>query len=152
MLFKLFLLFVVVPLTELALLLILAHETHWLVSLGLVIFTGLLGAWLARGQGIAALRRIRETMTEGHVPTDPLLDAALIFFAGAMLLTPGILTDLFGISIMIPRCRRWYKTQLINWFKRSFRVQLTTASFAPSDPNVVDSYVVDREEKPTGSD
>ena len=152
MLFKLFLLFVVVPLTELALLLILAHETHPLVSLGLVIFTGLLGAWLAKGQGIAALRRIRATMTEGHVPTDPLLDAALIFFAGAMLLTPGILTDLFGISIMIPRCRRWYKTKLINWFKRSFRVQLTGSTFATSDPNVVDSYVVDREEKPSGSE
>ena len=152
MLFKLFLLFVVVPLAELALLLILAHKTHWLVSLGLVVGTGLLGAWLAKGQGIAALRRIRETMTEGHVPTDPLLDAALIFFAGAMLLTPGILTDFFGISIMIPRCRRWYKTQLINWFKRKFRVQLTTSSFTSSDPNVVDSYVVDREDKSTSNE
>jgi UPF0716 protein FxsA len=148
-LFKLFLLFVVVPMAELALLLILAHETHWLVSWGLVIASGLLGAWLAKGQGVAALRRIRETMTEGQVPTDPLLDAALIFFAGALLITPGVLTDLVGISIMIPACRLWYKRQLVNWFKRKFRVQLTTSSFVSPDADVVDSYVVDRQEEAT---
>jgi UPF0716 protein FxsA len=150
-LFKLFLLFVIVPLVELALLLFLADQTHWTVSLLLVISTGALGAWLAKGQGVAALRRIRESMTNAQVPTEPLLDAALIFFAGGMLLAPGILTDLFGISIMIPACRRWYKARLIKWFKTKFKVQIVKPfSTGAADSNIVDSYVVDREPEKSG--
>ena len=152
MLLKLFLLFVFVPIIELALLLILADQTHWFVSLALVISTGALGAWLAKGQGLAALRRIRESMSNAQVPTGPLMDAALIFFAGGLLLTPGVLSDIFGISIMIPTCRAWYSRQLVAWFKRSFRVEVkspfTGTDSKSADPNVVDSYVVDRDDNP----
>ena len=148
MLFKLFLLFVLVPLAELAILLIIAQETHWLISIGIVLFTGFLGAYLAKGQGIAALTRVRSAMTDHVAPTDAILDAALILFAGGMLLAPGILTDIFGMSLLIPQCRSFYKPRLIAWFKKRFKVETVVQSMAGASPlnreddDVIDSYVV----------
>ena len=149
MLLKLLVLFILVPLAELAMLLILAQHTHWTVSLGLVVITGVFGAWMTRGQGTAAIQRLGRSMKEGEGPTDSLLDTALIFVAGAFLLTPGVLTDCFGISILIPNCRKFYKQKLVSWFKSRFNIT-TVSSFAnpfsePNDPNVVDSYVVDKD-------
>lgn len=123
MLYKLLLLFILVPLVELTLLMMFAQLTGsiwW--SILLVLVTGSLGAWLARRQGLAVVQRIRHQLSKGTMPTDTLLDGAMIFFAGGLLLTPGILTDFVGISLMLPGCRRWYKIRLINWFKRSFRI------------------------------
>lgn len=145
---KLIVLFILVPLAELALLLILADATHWTVSVGLVLVTGVLGAWMTRGQGVAALQRLSRSMRSGEGPTDSLLDAGLIFMAGAFLLTPGVLTDCFGISLLIPRVRAFYKDRLVAWFKRRFNIT-TVSSFAnpfadpDADPNVVDSFVVE---------
>jgi len=60
---------------------------------------------------------------------------------------PGLITDLFGFSLLIPFCRRWYRKRLIAWFKRHFKVETFSldAGFT-RDPNVVDSYVVPRDE------
>lgn len=123
MLYKLLLLFILVPLVELTLLMMFAQLTGsiwW--SVLLVLITGTLGAWLARRQGVAVIQRIRSQLAKGTMPTDTLLDGAMIFFAGGLLLTPGLLTDLVGLSLMIPTCRRWYKSRLVNWFKRNFQI------------------------------
>ena len=122
-LYKLLLLFILVPLVELTLLLMFAQVTGsiwW--SVLLVLVTGTLGAWLARRQGLAVIHRIRHQLANGTMPTDTLIDGAMIFFAGGLLLTPGVLTDLVGLSLMIPTCRRWYKSRLVNWFKRNFQI------------------------------
>ncbi len=94
MLLILLLLFIFVPLVELALLLYLADTTSWQLTLGLVVATGVFGTALARSQGWRAWSRIRDELAAGRMPAEPLLDAVLIFVAGALLLTPGILTDL----------------------------------------------------------
>lgn len=157
MLYKLFVLFIVVPLAELTLLLLLANATHWMVSIWLVILSGLLGAWLARRQGFSTMQRIRVEMSQGKMPTDSLIDAGMILFAGGLLLTPGILTDAFGISLLIPVCRRWYKLRLIAWFKKNFSIQTMTldGDFQPhatGRSEVIDSRVLEPGERATEPD
>jgi len=148
-LFRLLLLFIVVPLVELALLLMIADWTRWWVSWLLVIASGVIGTALVRWQGIQTFRRIRMELTEGRSPADSLWDAAMIFFAGALMLTPGVLTDLFGISLLVPGCRRHYKKWLIDRLKRRFRVQSfdgeSTGSHGRSQ--VIDTYVVDADQQ-----
>ncbi len=142
---KLLLLFIVIPLVELALLLLLADLTRWWVSLLVVIVTGVVGSTLAHRQGWRTFRRIQQELAQGQMPTDSLLDALLIFGAGALLLTPGLLTDALGITLLLPPCRRFYKTRMVQWFKSRFSI-LTPAGEMHSRPpqsQVIDSYVVE---------
>jgi UPF0716 protein FxsA len=145
-LFKLLLLFIVVPLVELALLMRLSSSIGWQYTLGLVIVTGIFGSLLARTQGWRTWQRIQRELTQGQMPGESLLDAAMIFVAGALLLTPGILTDLFGFSLLVPYCRRFYGGRIIAYFKSRFTVQQTrpgqwTATSGRSQ--VIDSYVIE---------
>ena len=109
---RLLVLFVVVPLVELYLLYRIALLTNFPTTVGLVLFTGILGAWLAKQQGLSTLHRIQRSLGEGNVPGDALLDGAMILFASALLLTPGVLTDLFGFSLLFPPCRVIYRRYL----------------------------------------
>ena len=143
MLFKLFLLFVIVPLAELTLLLWLTEVTSWTTTLGIVIVTGLVGSWLARRQGFRTFQRIRQELADRRMPTDSLVDALMIFVAGALLLTPGMLTDVFGLSLLVPMCRRYYRSRLKKWFQANFKVQgFYRAEVRDGESRVVDSFVV----------
>jgi UPF0716 protein FxsA len=99
---RLALLFTIVPLVELFLLI----ELGGLIGVGptvaIVIGTGVLGAWLARFQGLKVLREIGSSMSEGRLPTEALIDGLLILIAGAVLLTPGLLTDAVGFLLLVP--------------------------------------------------
>jgi len=125
----LFALFVLVPLLELVLLLYLAYATHPLWTLGVILVTGMIGAPLAKSQGWRTMRRIQQELAENRMPAESLVDAVMIFVAGALLLTPGLLTDLFGFSLLTPVCRRWYRRCLSRWFAGRFRVM------SPGDPS-----------------
>ena len=86
------------------------------------------------------------------MPTDSLIDAVMIFVAGALLLTPGILTDIFGLSLLVPICRRFYRSRAKKWFRDRFQV---TSFAGTSDPGfgeskVIDSYVVESNENDGG--
>lgn len=109
MLGRLLLLFIVVPLIELALLLRLGEAVGLLPTIGLVIVTGVAGAALARSQGVRVLFRIRQEMGAGRMPVSELMDGLLIFVAGALLLTPGLLTDIVGLAVLIPGPRAFLK-------------------------------------------
>lgn len=140
---KLFALFIIVPLLELTLLLMFSHVTgHWIYSVLLVLTTGTIGVWLARRQGLSILGSIRRQLGEGSVPTDALIDGAMILFAGGLLMTPGILTDLFGVSLLIPQIRRIYRRHVINWLKRKFPIANMRVQFPGQDDKTVDSYVI----------
>ena len=144
MFFYLLLLFIVVPFVELALLLKLATITSPLHTLLLVIVTGIVGTWLARSQGLRTYRKIQQSLTAGQMPTDSLIDAAMIFVAGALLLTPGILTDLFGFSLLFPMTRQLYRRWLVKRFKARFTVQTTfRTSESRQESEIIDSYVVE---------
>jgi len=102
---RLLLLFTVVPLVELFLLVKLGTVVGVGPTIGLVIFTGVLGAWLARQQGLGVLRRLRVELAEGRLPAGALIDGLLILVAGAVLLTPGLLTDALGFVLLVPPSR-----------------------------------------------
>ncbi|MFI4876496.1 MAG: FxsA family protein, partial [Blastopirellula sp. JB062] len=118
----LLLFFILVPTVELTLLLFLASATDPLFTLALVVVTGFIGSMLARNQGFATYRRIQSEFGQGRLPTDSLFDAVLISFAGVLLITPGILTDLTGFALLIPFLRTPIKAGLIAWGKKHFQI------------------------------
>ena len=116
MLWKLFLAFTIIPVSEIYILIAIGGQIGILPSIGLVILTGIVGASLARSQGLKALGRIRDSFQQGVVPGEELLNALLIAIAGIVLLTPGFLTDAAGLFLLIPAtrtlCREWLKRRI----------------------------------------
>lgn len=131
MLFYLLLLFTVVPIAELALLVWLGGQTVWWLPVLLVIADGLAGALLWRWQGIRTLVRIRAEMAAGRIPADALVDGLLVFFAGGLMITPGMITDVAGFALLIPPIRAVVKQFAKVWFVR--HVEVRTAAFYPSN-------------------
>lgn len=103
---RLALLFVGVPLLELLLLIQVGQWMGMWPTVGLVILTGVVGAALARMEGSRTLWKIQEELSRGRLPGESLLDGMAILLGGALLLTPGILTDLVGFSFILPPTRR----------------------------------------------
>ncbi len=116
MLFRLFLLFSVIPLIELAILIEIGRNIGALYTILIVVLTGALGAFLARQQGFATASRIKESLNKGKIPADDMIGGLLILAGGLMLLTPGILTDLAGFTMIIPATRNFY----IRFIRKSF--------------------------------
>ena len=123
MLFRLLLLFTLVPLVELTLLLLIGRHMGLPFTLGLVIVTGVVGAWLARQQGLRCWREVQRQMSQGQLPAEPLLDGLMILVAGALLLTPGVLTDALGFALLLPPIRRRVRRYLAKRFKARIMVQ-----------------------------
>ncbi|RUL85542.1 FxsA family protein [Tautonia sociabilis] len=96
-------------------------QTGLLVTVGAILFTGVLGAYLARSQGLGVLRELQRSMAEGKFPGRTLLDGALVLVGGALLLTPGFLTDLVGLSLLVPITRAGYRRVLSAWLERKVR-------------------------------
>jgi UPF0716 protein FxsA len=103
---KLFLLFTVLTTVELVLLFKVAEWTSWWVTVGMVFIPGLVGAWLAKREGGRALRAIRDAIALGREPASAILDGAIVLVAATLLLTPGVLTDVAGVLLLIPTIRR----------------------------------------------
>ncbi|TVP44347.1 MAG: FxsA family protein [Gemmatimonadales bacterium] len=99
-------LFVVVPLLELALLVWIGQWIGVLPTVGIVAATGLLGAWLARKQGLRTLTELQLRAARGEIPAQAMMDGAAILVGGLLLLTPGILSDILGFSLLLPPTRR----------------------------------------------
>ena len=116
MLWKLFLAFTIIPVSEIYILITIGGQIGILPSIALVILTGIVGASLARSQGLQTLGRIRDSFQQGLVPGEELLNALLIAIAGIVLLTPGFLTDAAGLFLLIPAtrtlCREWLKRRM----------------------------------------
>jgi len=103
---RLLLLFTVVPLVELAILVQLGRHVGLPATFALVIGTGLVGAGLARWQGLRVARTVMAALAEGRVPASAMLEGLLILVAGALLVTPGLLTDLAGFALLAAPTRR----------------------------------------------
>ncbi|MBW2645411.1 MAG: FxsA family protein [Deltaproteobacteria bacterium] len=116
MLLKLFLAFTLIPITELYLLIKIGHYLGAFTTILIVIGTGFLGAFLAKLQGIRSMMRIRESMSRGQMPAEEMVDAMLIFMAGIVLLTPGLITDIAGLLILMPAPRLLFK----QWLRKKF--------------------------------
>ena len=101
----LFVLFLGVPFAELYVLLQVGHAIGVLNTLGLLILVSIVGAWLAKREGVGVLRRMQAAINAGRVPGTELIDGFLILLAGALMLTPGFLTDILAILLLLPPVR-----------------------------------------------
>ena len=115
---KLFLLFTAVPLLELYLLGKLAQYMGLGTTIALVLVTGVLGASLARVQGRQVLRDWQASLARGEVPQSGVTDALLVVVGGVLLITPGVLTDAVGLSLLLPPPRRLIGRMLVAYFRR----------------------------------
>jgi UPF0716 protein FxsA len=98
-------LFIVVPFVELFVIIEVGQRVGAPATIGLLVAVSVAGGWLVRREGLGTLRRAQARMRMGEVPGSELVDGLLILFAGALLLTPGFLTDLLAISLLIPPVR-----------------------------------------------
>ena len=101
----LFVAFILVPIAELWVLIQVGHVIGVLPTLALLVLDSLLGAWLLRREGARAWRAFRAALSERRVPAREVADGALVLFGGALLLTPGFLTDVLGLLCILPPTR-----------------------------------------------
>lgn len=94
-----------IPLADAILLVVVADLIGWPVTVLLVVLTGLLGLLFVRAEGRNTLRRLQEKVATGGLPTDELLDGALLIAAGAFFLTPGLVTDALAVLLVVPFTR-----------------------------------------------
>ena len=139
MFLRLFALFTVTTLVELALLIELGGLIGIMATIGIIVATGALGAFLARREGLKVLSQIQDHMQRGLLPTDQLLEGLMILIAGAVLLTPGLLTDLLGFAMLIAPIRRLIRARIAAYLKKRMTVVHHTGPFRPfsSDTNSV---------------
>lgn len=114
---KLLILFVIVPVTELYILIEVGKKIGSLTTIGIIILTGIIGAYLVKGQGFMILKKIQNDLNEGVIPGDSLIQGAIILAGGIFLLTPGFATDIIGFIFLIPVSRRVVKKYLLKWLK-----------------------------------
>lgn len=120
MFLKLLAAFVLIPLAELFLLLRVAEYTGVWTTLWIVILTGLLGSILARREGVKAWIRFHQAMAAGRMPSREIQDGLMIVAAGALLLTPGLMTDAVGFALLLPAGREWIRRQVVQRYLRQF--------------------------------
>ena len=99
------LLFLVVPFIELFVLIQVGQAIGALPTIALLVVVSVVGAWLVKREGLGVIRRAQEQIRRGQVPGAELVDGVLILIAGALMLSPGFFTDVFGIALMIPPVR-----------------------------------------------
>ncbi len=131
-----------VPLIDLYVLIRLGDLLGFWPTVAIVVITGFTGAWLLRWQGLRTLGRIQSQMANGKLPATELLDGTMILFAAALLLTPGFLTDLLGLLLLVPFVRSLFRSTISNSISRN--IKWTTVHYAatsseessvrPSDP------------------
>lgn len=105
MLARLLALFLITPVVELALLIQLGQYIGFWPTVGIIVLTGLIGSLLAKREGLGIWRRFNERLQAGEIPGEELLDGVIILVSGALLITPGVFTDLFGFIGLIPFTR-----------------------------------------------
>ena len=127
-------LLLIVPFVELVLLLWLADHIGWLATVGIIVGTALLGAFELRREGLRCWRRFEETVHRGELPAEPLLDGLLILIAGALLLTPGVITDMVGFALLFPPGRAWIRAYLRRRLARYLHVPADGMSFSSAEP------------------
>lgn len=110
----LLLVFILVPVLELYLLLKVGGVIGALPTIAIVIVTAVIGTWLLRQQGMATLQRFQSNLGQGKLPAMEMIEGMVLLFGGALLLTPGFLTDAIGFLCLIPVTRQ----ALIRWFMK----------------------------------
>ncbi len=138
---RLALLFIGVPLLELVLLVQLGQWIGLWPTLGIVVLTGMAGATLARMEGMRTLWSFRGELARGSLPSQAIFDGLAILVGAALLLTPGLLTDVVGFSLLLPLPRRWIQDRIRKRLEEqlrdgAFRVSVVRPFPMDDDPGI----------------
>ncbi|MBX2847321.1 MAG: FxsA family protein [Acidiferrobacterales bacterium] len=136
-------LFIFVPVVEISFLIKIGKAIGGLYTILFVIFTAVLGAYLVKAQGVATLNKLQQETNAGRVPAMQLAEGVALLFAGAVLLTPGFITDAVGFSLLIPQIRQG----LISWIMKKgiIKAQTTTTGFNHPQKRSNDGDVIEGE-------
>lgn len=140
MLGRLLLLFLLTPAVELALLIQVDRLIGFGPTIGLIIATGIAGSYLARREGLNTWQRLNERLQAGDLPGKELVDGVIILVAGALLVTPGVFTDVVGFIGLLPPTRALIRKALMRRFQSkmergSMQVQFGIFGGAAPGPN-----------------
>ncbi len=136
MFIRLLILFITIPLLELTVFLQLGTKIGIPTTIAIVILTGFLGAWLTKSQGLKVLARYQASIQSGKIPHRELVDGLLILVAGAVLLTPGFLTDVIGFLLLVPPVREKVRGLIGHYLKGRIQVAGDIVD-APADPETI---------------
>ncbi|HHW37169.1 MAG TPA: membrane protein FxsA [Bacillales bacterium] len=114
-------LLILVPALEISVLVLSGNTIGFLPTIVLMVATSFIGAWLAKTQGLKAFRDAQTQMSYGQLPGESILDGICILFGGLLLLTPGFITDLFGIVLLLPPTRVFFKNSIKKWLENKLR-------------------------------
>ncbi|MCK4836909.1 MAG: FxsA family protein [Candidatus Aminicenantes bacterium] len=134
---KLLLIFVFVPLVELYVLIKLGKYLGTETTILIVILTGILGAAFARSQGAGIISKIRNSLNQGKIPGQEMIEGILILTGGIMLITPGFITDLVGFSLILPFSRAFYSNIALSYLEKKIK----TGYWKKYDFNVYDTDI-----------
>lgn len=117
----LLLLFIVVSALEIGLLVLSGHLIGVWPTIGLIILTGVIGAWLTKKQGAEVLKLAQVQLRNGDVPSEAILDGVCVLAGGVLLITPGFISDTCGFLLLIPWTRAVIKVWIRRWLKEKIR-------------------------------
>jgi UPF0716 protein FxsA len=129
--FLLILVFILVPIAELYVIFKVGDSIGWAPTLAILVADSLLGAWLMRSQGRAVWQRFQATMEAGRIPHREVFDGVLVIFGGAFLITPGFLTDIIGLVLLLPPTRALIRRWLVRRGGRMFGLSVATGRRTP---------------------
>lgn len=135
MFIRLLLLFTLVPAVELYLLVTVGSQIGVGLTLGIAIFTGILGAALAKREGLRTLSEARINAQAGKMPTDQMIDGLLLLVSAAVLITPGFLTDAAGFTLLMPPVRTLIRNTIKKNMGSQFKVRMNTPNGNFSNAN-----------------
>jgi UPF0716 protein FxsA len=118
MFIRFLILFITVPIVEIYVLLQAGEIIGLAPTIALILLTGIAGAYLARTQGTQTIQKIQIALNRGEMPTEELIDGAMILAGGLTLLTPGFCTDLVGFCLLVPTTRSIIKGWVRHWLER----------------------------------
>ena len=118
----LFVVFIGVPFAEIYVLLQVGHVIGVLDTLALLILVSMVGAWLCKQAGLSVLRRMQAAVRAGRVPGAELIDGFLVLLAGALMISPGFLTDIVAIFLLLPPVRAGVRRALRRYFAHRIEI------------------------------
>jgi len=114
-------LIIVIPAAEIGILFCSGQLIGFWPTVLLIIATGVIGAYLAKKEGLETIRRVQEQLQMAQIPSDAVLDGICILIGGTLLLTPGFITDVTGFFMLFPPTRKGFKYFMMNWFRNRIR-------------------------------
>jgi len=102
----LFVLFIIIPIIEISVLMQVGELLGMWLTIGIVILSAWIGAKYVRQQGLATLQSVQAKMAQGEVPSSEIVTGLMLLVAGVLLVTPGFVTDIFGLSLLVPSIRQ----------------------------------------------